>query len=148
MRRFTVFILLTVFLGLSLVSAEQVLAGKVKKIRGTVLVIRGDRTQTLRVGDPVFQNDLMQTGSTGAVGIIFEDNTILSLGPKSRLAIDGYSFVPEQGKLSLLLRLLRGTASYLSGIIGKQAPEAVKFQTPDATIGIRGTKFLVKVGSD
>ena len=148
MRRFTVFILLTVFLGLSLVSAEQVLAGKVKKIRGTVLVIRGDRTQTLRVGDPVFQNDLMQTGSTGAVGIIFEDNTILSLGPKSRLAIDGYTFAPEQGKLSLLLRLLRGTASYLSGIIGKQAPEAVKFQTPDATIGIRGTKFLVKVGSD
>lgn len=148
MRRFTVFILLTVFLGLSLVSAEQVLAGKVKKIRGTVFVVRGDRTQTLRVGDPVFQNDLMQTGSTGAVGIIFEDNTILSLGPKSRLAIDGYTFAPEQGKLSLLLRLLRGTASYLSGIIGKQAPEAVKFQTPDATIGIRGTKFLVKVGSD
>ena len=148
MRRFTVFILLTVFLGLSLVSAEQVLAGKVKKIRGTVFVVRGDRTQTLRVGDPVFQNDLMQTGSTGAVGIIFEDNTILSMGPKSRLAIDGYTFAPEQGKLSLLLRLLRGTASYLSGIIGKQAPEAVKFQTPDATIGIRGTKFLVKVGSD
>ena len=148
MRRFTVFILLTVFLGLSLVSAEQVLAGKVKKIRGTVFVVRGDRTQTLRVGDPVFQNDLMQTGSTGAVGIIFEDHTILSLGPKSRLAIDGYTFAPEQGKLSLLLRLLRGTASYLSGIIGKQAPEAVKFQTPDATIGIRGTKFLVKVGSD
>lgn len=148
MRRFTVFILLTVFLGLSLVSAEQVLAGKVKKIRGTVFVVRGDRTQTLRVGDPVFQNDLMQTGSTGAVGIIFEDNTILSLGPKSRLAIDGYTFAPEQGKLSLLLRLLRGTASYLSGIIGKQAPDAVKFQTPDATIGIRGTKFLVKVGSD
>ena len=148
MRRFTVFILLTVFLGLSLVSAEQVLAGKVKKIRGTVFVVRGDRTQTLRVGDPVFQNDLMQTGAAGAVGIIFEDNTILSLGPKSRLAIDGYTFAPEQGKLSLLLRLLRGTASYLSGIIGKQAPEAVKFQTPDATIGIRGTKFLVKVGSD
>ena len=148
MRRFTVFILLTVFLGLSLASAEQVLAGKVKKIRGTVFVTRGDRTQTLRVGDPVFQNDLMQTGATGAVGIIFEDNTILSLGPKSRLAIDGYTFAPEQGKLSLLLRLLRGTASYLSGIIGKQAPEAVKFQTPDATIGIRGTKFLVKVGSD
>ena len=148
MRRFTVFILLTVFLGLSLVSAEQVLAGKVKKIRGTVFVVRGDRTQTLRVGDPVFQNDLMQTGATGAVGIIFEDNTILSLGPKSRLAIDGYTFAPEQGKLSLLLRLLRGTASYLSGIIGKQAPEAVKFQTPDATIGIRGTKVLVKVGSD
>ena len=148
MRRFTVFILLTVFLGLSLASAEQVLAGKVKKIRGTVFVVRGDRTQTLRVGDPVFQNDLMQTGSTGAVGIIFEDNTILSLGPKSRLAIDGYTFAPEQGKLSLLLRLLRGTASYLSGIIGKQAPDAVKFQTPDATIGIRGTKFLVKVGSD
>ena len=45
----------------------------------------------------------------------------------------------------MVINMIKGTASYLSGIIGKQSPETVEFQTPDATINIRGTQFLVKV---
>jgi len=45
----------------------------------------------------------------------------------------------------MIARMVKGTASYLSGIIGHQSPESVKFRTPEATIGIRGTHFLVKV---
>jgi hypothetical protein len=48
----------------------------------------------------------------------------------------------------MITRMLRGTASYISGIIGRQSPESVRFQTPDATIGIRGTQFLVKVADN
>jgi hypothetical protein len=59
--------------------------------------------------------------------------------------IDEYVFAPQKGMLSMIARMVKGTASYVSGIIGRQSPESVKFQTPDATIGIRGTEFLVKV---
>ena len=45
----------------------------------------------------------------------------------------------------MIARIAKGTISYISGIIGRQSPESVKFQTPDATIGVRGTQFLVKV---
>ena len=79
------------------------------------------------------------------MGIIFEDNTILSLGPESEVVIDEYVFAPEKGLFSMIARMVKGTASYLSGIIGHQSPESVKFRTPEATIGIRGTHFLVKV---
>jgi hypothetical protein len=44
--------------------------------------------------------------------------------------------------------MLKGTAVYLSGIIGKLSPQSVRFETPNATIGIRGTKMLVKVDED
>ena len=99
----------------------------------------------IHTGDRLYQNDIIRTGANSSVGIIFEDNTILSLGPKSEIVIDEYVFAPEKGKLSMFISMLKGTASYLSGIIGRQSPESVKFQTPDATIGIRGTQFLVKV---
>jgi hypothetical protein len=36
--------------------------------------------------------------------------------------------------------------AYLSGLIGKLAPEKARFETPTATIGIRGTHFVVNAG--
>ena len=37
--------------------------------------------------------------------------------------------------------------AYLSGRIAKLAPEKARFDTPVASIGIRGTRFAVKVGA-
>ena len=41
--------------------------------------------------------------------------------------------------------MFQGTFSYLSGQISKLVPGAVRLETPDATIGMRGTHVLVKV---
>jgi hypothetical protein len=35
--------------------------------------------------------------------------------------------------------------AYVSGLIGKISPQSVRFETPVASIGIRGTHFAVKV---
>src|SRR3989304_1617125 len=51
---------------------------------------------------------------------------------------------PADGKLGLLARFSKGTLAYISGLIGKLAPESVRFETPVASIGIRGTYFAVK----
>ncbi|KQC08691.1 MAG: hypothetical protein APR62_04215 [Smithella sp. SDB] len=125
--------------------AEESPIGNIKTSKGDVVVIRSGKQIPLSIGDRLFQNDTIRTGAASSAGIIFEDNTILSLGPDSEILIDKYVFAPEKGIFSMIARIARGTASYLSGIIGKQSPESVKFQTPDATIGIRGTHFLVKV---
>ena len=77
--------------------------------------------------------------------MIFRDNTTLSIGPDSTLVIDKFVFQPAEGNLGIVTRLAKGTASYLSGEITKLSPGSAKFETPLATIGIRGTRFLVKV---
>jgi hypothetical protein len=128
-----------------LARGEESPIGKIKTDKGDVVVIRGGKEIAVNSGDRLYQNDIIRTGADSSVGIIFEDNTILSLGSKSEIVIDEYVFAPEKGKLSMLVSMLKGTASYLSGIIGRQSPESVKFRTPDATIGIRGTQFLVRV---
>lgn len=40
-------------------------------------------------------------------------------------------------------RLARGTMVYLSGVIAKTKPEAVRFETKTAVCGIRGTYLAI-----
>lgn len=143
-RLFILFFIVTILLP-CIAMGEEAPIGNTKTSKGDVVVIRSGKQIPITVGDKIFQNDTIRTGTASSVGIIFVDNTILSLGPDSEILIDKYVFAPEKGILSMIARMVKGTASYLSGIIGKQSPESVKFQTPDATIGIRGTHFLVKV---
>lgn len=126
-------------------TADETPIGKTKTAKGEVFMIRGAKEMPLTIGDKIFQKDTIRTGANSSVGILFEDNTVLSLGSNSEIVIDEYVFAPEKGLLSMIARMVRGTASYLSGLIGRLAPESVKFLTPDATVGIRGTQFLVKV---
>jgi hypothetical protein len=79
------------------------------------------------------------------MGVILRDNSTLSLGPGSSLVIRDFLFSPAEGRFDLLVRVTRGTMAYLSGLIGKLAPESARFETPVASIGIRGTRFGVKV---
>jgi len=73
-------------------------------------------------------------------------DTAIALGPDSSLVIREFLFSPAEHRLGLVARLTQGTMAYLSGVLGKLAPEAVRFETPVATIGIRGTRFAVKAG--
>jgi hypothetical protein len=145
MKRLFILCLIMTILVPSFAMGEVSPIGKTKTGKGVVVAIRDGKQISITIGDRIFQNDTVRTGANGSVGIIFEDNTILSLGPDSEIVIDEYIFAPEKGIFSMITRMARGTASYISGIIGRQSPESVKFQTPDATIGIRGTQFLVKV---
>jgi hypothetical protein len=117
----------------------------VKKIGGSATVVRQGQPIPATNGLEILENDTLRTGPNGSIGIVFNDDTFLSLGPESILVIDEFVFAPKQGKFSIVIRMLKGTAAYLSGIISKVSPESVHFKTPTASIGIRGTKFVAKV---
>jgi hypothetical protein len=93
----------------------------------------------------IHQGDAIRTGATSSVGLIFDDDTVVSLGPHSELAIERFQFNPVDRELSFFARLLKGTFCFITGQIAKLAPNKVKFETPEATLGVRGTKFLVKI---
>jgi hypothetical protein len=108
-------------------------------------VVRQGRSLTASAGFEVQEDDTLRTGPDGSLGVLFKDDTVLSLGPESVLAVDEFVFAPKQGKFSIVLRMLKGTAGYLSGLISKLSPESAHFETPTASIGIRGTQFVVRV---
>ncbi len=117
----------------------------VKNVSGNANVVRQGQTIAATNGMEISENDTLRTGRNGSIGIVFTDDTFLSLGPGSVLIIDEFVFAPKQGKFSIVVRMLKGTAAYLSGLISKLSPDSAHFKTPTASIGIRGTKFVAKV---
>ena len=120
--------------------------GVVRNFSGSATVTRGWNVLPATTGTRLHVGDTLGTGPDGSLGVILRDNSSLSLGPSSSLVLRDFLFSPSEGKCGLLVHLSRGTMAYLSGLIGKLAPENARFETPMATIGIRGTHFAVKAG--
>jgi hypothetical protein len=120
--------------------------GVIRNLAGPATVTRGGKVLPATTGARLHVGDTLGTGPDGSLGVILRDNSCLSLGPSSSLVLRDFVFSPYEGKLGLWVRLSRGTMAYLSGLIGKLAPEKARFDTPLATIGIRGTHFAVKAG--
>jgi hypothetical protein len=120
--------------------------GVVKSSAGSATVTRGEAVLPAATGMKLLAGDTLSTGSDGSLGVVLGDDSTLSLGPDSSLVIESFLFSPAERKFGMLARISRGSMAYLSGLIGKQAPETVRFETPTASIGIRGTRFAVKVG--
>jgi hypothetical protein len=120
--------------------------GVVRTVSGDAAVTRVGGTLPATNGLKVMVGDTLVTGRDGSLGVILRDNSSLSIGPESRLVLRSFLFSPAEGKFALVARITGGTMAYLSGLIGKLSPESARFETPRATIGIRGTRFAVKVG--
>jgi hypothetical protein len=119
--------------------------GQVKNLRGTVHLERDGQRLAAAPGMGVKQADVLVTGADGAVGVTFLDNSLLSIGPGSALAIDRYSFnsTTHDGQFDASLK--RGTLAVVSGRMVKRSPEAMRVHTPSSIMGVRGTEFFVKV---
>jgi len=119
--------------------------GVVKVVKGEALVQRAGQSLPARDGMRLAEGDLLRTGPDGRLGVLLRDDTRLSLGPDSEIRIDRFAFAPAQGNLALVLRMLRGAATYVSGKLAKLSPEAVRVETPVGIVGIRGTQFAARI---
>ena len=121
-------------------------AGRIKTVRGAAWVERGGVRLPASVGTPVGQSDVIVTGADGTVGITFADDSRLSIGPDSTLAIERFTFNPTTHEGAHETSLRRGTLAAVSGKLARQSPDAMKVKTPAAVLGVRGTTFAVRAG--
>ena len=120
--------------------------GVIKVSKGTATIERSGQRLPVPVGTKVREGDVVITGADGSVGITFGDNSLLSVGPDSSLAIDRFTFDSTTHKGAFETSLSRGTLAAVSGKIAKQSPDAMKVRTPAAVLGVRGTEFVVRTG--
>ncbi len=129
---------------LSTRAAAEAAIGQIKSAAGEVTVLRGGVSQKVAAGDRVFQSDVLATGPDGSLGITFADNSMMSLGPDSKLSLDQFVFDTTTHEGAFDSSLSKGTLAVKSGQIVKQTPEAMKVRTPGALLGVRGTEFVVR----
>ncbi len=116
-----------------------------KSIKGSVTSKYKELVSTVKKGEWLQEGMLIKTKDESSVTMIFKDNSVLVLGSNSVLRLEKYLFEPATSSFDFQLRLDKGVASFESGKIGELSPDDFVFKTPDATVGIRGTKFIVKV---
>lgn len=125
-------------------AAQAPPAGRVKVATGAAIIVRGGATIAATSGAEVYEADILRTGADGRLSLMLKDESRLSLGPNSELALTRFAYSPQDQQLGLGVRLARGMLSYVSGLIARLAPDTVRLQTPTAIIGVRGTHVLVR----
>ncbi|MDT4807010.1 FecR protein [compost metagenome] len=120
-------------------------AGFVKTVRGNVQLLDGaGATRTAVPGDALGAVDRIVTGPDSSAAVVLRDNTTLMVGPSSRMDLKEFHFDGTTRDGGMLVSLLRGSMRMITGLIGKTNPDAVRVETQTATIGIRGTDFIVQ----
>lgn len=127
------------------ISANAQEAGIVKVSKGQVNIQRAGQAFPAVVGTKVLQGDVIVTGASGAIGITFTDNSLVSTGPNSVFSVDKYLFdaTTHAGEFNGTLK--KGTLAGISGKMVKAAPESMRIATPSAIMGVRGTEFAIQV---
>ena len=115
-----------------------------KNVSGSIAVLRNDATLDAASGMELLVSDRLASGPGASAGVAFRDGTLLTVGPSTQIEIRDYVFEPKQAKYAFSVYLAKGSAIYSSGKIGKLAPEAVKVDSPMATVGVRGTRFIIE----
>jgi hypothetical protein len=119
--------------------------GQIKSASGSVFLERQGQRLPARVGMLVQEADTLVTGADGSAGVTFTDNSVLSVGPGSALAIERYAFDSTTHNGHFDASLKKGTLAVVSGKMVKQSPDAMRLRTPSSIMGVRGTEFVVRV---
>ncbi len=91
--------------------------------------------------DEIVQGEALRTGSQSAIQVKFIDGSELSVESESEILLSDYVFDTGTGSTGSI-QLGEGLFHFDSNGV---ADGGVKIETPVATIGIRGTEFLVTV---
>jgi len=118
-------------------------AAQVLHADGETVLLRGPSVSTpVRIDVPIRSGDRIRTGPTGRVQLRFTDGALMSIAPDSDFSVEDYTF--DAHRQRSFHRLVHGAVRVLSGSIGKREHRDFRLRTPTATIGIRGTEFVVE----
>ncbi|MFT5221072.1 MAG: hypothetical protein ACI9LO_002354 [Planctomycetota bacterium] len=131
---------------------EKVLASKTRV--GYVSGISGSASagdingisQALQMNSQIFEGDRISTERGASLSVYMNDGAEVYLKEDSVLKITEYIITSGFGKKSSsIFDLLRGGLRKISGAIGNSALANYQVQTGLATIGIRGTEYVIKL---
>lgn len=132
-------IILLILTSYGIVPAAQDEVGKVAAIKGNALIDRDKKKIKAKVKEGVLLRDTVSTLEGSMVKMRFIDDSILTLGEKSRVIIK--EFVYSKGKEGKsIFNLLDGK---MKSIVGKTKFEV---RTPTAVAAARGTVIAFEVG--
>ena len=128
-------------------TSSRAAGGRIYVVNGEVFVARG-RNPAHRVTDnePIASNTLISTGANSAALLKFEDGQVVTLQSNSTFQVREYRYNSKKsGDSNIVFTMFKGGLRFITGLIGQRNKRAFRLATPNSTIGIRGTDFMVTI---
>jgi hypothetical protein len=117
--------------------------GKISAMNGDISISRDSKVVKASAGTTLEQKDVIKSSKGSTAQIVFNDNTIITVGSATTFKVEEYLF--DEKNPNVKFKVEEGSFKAITGRIGKIAPDKFKLETKTATIGIRGTAFVGSV---
>jgi FecR-like protein len=105
----------------------------------------GGEERRAATSDELVSDEALRTARDSSIAVKFVDGSELSVEAQSEVVLSDYLFDPQASAATGTIKLNAGLFHFNSN---NTPDENLVLQTPVATIGIRGTQFLVTVAND
>lgn len=119
--------------------------GQIKVSRGIVALERDGKRFPGMVGLRLKENDVILTEANGSAGLMFNDNSTLSMGPNAEVLLERYAYDSTTYLGAFDAYVKRGAVSVEAGNLANAAPESVRVKTPLAEVRGQARNFAVNV---
>lgn len=148
MKKLAVIVCLAILFGAGPAkAADERKIGFVKSTSGKAYIYRQKFMIPAQMSDVLMESDTLITKGGGSMGVVLQDNSILSLGPNSRVDLSRFRFDPSVDKAEFTTKVRKGTVVYMTGIIAKINRKGLRIETPNVVCGVRGTRIAIQVDS-
>ena len=115
--------------------------GKVAVSSGNVTALNNGQKRQLKISDSIMNNDTILTEDRSSVKLLFSDETVIDLGPKSSFKVSDYALKSGDNRTETFSLLFGKMRSLVTKKVGPQGK--VQYKTGSTVMGVRGTEFVV-----
>lgn len=132
-------------LSTALAQQASVWVGQIKVSRGIVFLERNGQRLPGLMGARLKEKDMVITEGNGSVGLMFNDNSVLSMGPNGEVVLERFTYDSTTYMGAFDAYVKRGAVSIETGNLAEGAPDAVRVRTPLAEVRSQTRNFAVNV---
>lgn len=122
--------------------------GRVETVDKGATIVRAGIKMAAVKGMAIQQGDVIETVKGGGVGLVYADDTTISLANSGRMVVEEMKFDPAKGEGRSTTNVVQGEFSFVSGHVAKMGTDRMVFKTPVAVIGVRGTTVAGKASAE
>jgi hypothetical protein len=135
---------------ISTTSPASMSGGNVAEMSGDVFIARGSSAAHKAVKNETFSSGTaISTGAQSFAVLKFKDGQVVTMQANSTFLVREYRYEPNHMENNhIVFSMIKGGLRFLTGLIGQNNRQAFRLSTPNATIGIRGTEFMVAMANN
>ena len=124
---------------------------------GTIGIVIGqadvvNRNIDLKIKENIYFGDVIRTGAQTNLQILFEDETVFTIGENTEIVINEFIYDPNQNNElnKISAEVMQGSLKVVTGLISRENPENLLITLPTGVLATRGTEVqaLVKPGQN